>query len=66
MSGKDVFFAATGVTDGEMLEGVHYIGPQGATTESISMRVPLGHGAPDHRSPRPGEAARRSCGERLG
>ena len=38
VSGKDVFFAATGVTDGEMLDGVHYIGPQGATTESISMR----------------------------
>jgi fructose-1,6-bisphosphatase II len=26
------------VTDGEMLDGVHYIGPRGATTESISMR----------------------------
>jgi len=38
VSGNDVFFAATGVTDGEMLDGVHYIGPQGATTESISMR----------------------------
>jgi fructose-1,6-bisphosphatase II len=38
VSGNDVFFAATGVTDGEMLEGVHYSGPQGATTESISMR----------------------------
>jgi fructose-1,6-bisphosphatase II len=38
VSGNDVFFAATGVTDGEMLEGVHYSGPQGATTESVSMR----------------------------
>ncbi len=38
VSGKDVFFAATGVTDGEMLEGVHFIGPEGATTESVSMR----------------------------
>jgi fructose-1,6-bisphosphatase II len=38
VSGNDVFFAATGVTDGEMLDGVRYIGPQGATTESISMR----------------------------
>jgi fructose-1,6-bisphosphatase II len=38
VSGHDVFFAATGVTDGEMLAGVHYIGPEGATTESISMR----------------------------
>jgi fructose-1,6-bisphosphatase II len=38
VSGNDVFFAATGVTDGEMLEGVHYRGPGGAETESISMR----------------------------
>ena len=38
VSGNDVFFAATGVTDGEMLDGVHYSGPQGATTESVSMR----------------------------
>jgi fructose-1,6-bisphosphatase II len=38
VSGEDVFFAATGVTDGEMLDGVHFIGPQGATTESVSMR----------------------------
>ena len=38
VSGQNVFFAATGVTDGEMLEGVHFQGPRGATTESISMR----------------------------
>jgi fructose-1,6-bisphosphatase II len=38
VAGGNVFFAATGVTDGEMLEGVHFIGPQGATTESVSMR----------------------------
>jgi fructose-1,6-bisphosphatase II len=37
VSSREVFFAATGVTDGEMLDGVHFIGP-GATTESISMR----------------------------
>jgi fructose-1,6-bisphosphatase II len=36
--GQNVFFAATGVTDGEMLEGVHFQGRRGATTESISMR----------------------------
>jgi fructose-1,6-bisphosphatase II len=42
VSGDDVFFAATGVTDGEMLDGVHFIGPQGATTESISMRARSG------------------------
>ena len=38
VSGDDVHFAATGVTAGEMLDGVQYIGPEGATTESISMR----------------------------
>jgi fructose-1,6-bisphosphatase II len=38
VSGNDVYFAATGVTSGEMLQGVQYIGPEGATTESISMR----------------------------
>ena len=36
--GDHIFFAATGVTDGEMLDGVNYSGPAGATTESISMR----------------------------
>jgi fructose-1,6-bisphosphatase II len=38
VAGNNVFFAATGVTDGEMLDGVHFIGPRGATTESVSMR----------------------------
>jgi fructose-1,6-bisphosphatase II len=37
VSGENVFFAATGVTDGELLEGVHFMG-RGATTESVSMR----------------------------
>jgi fructose-1,6-bisphosphatase II len=33
----DIFFAATGVTDGELLRGVRYFGG-GATTQSIVMR----------------------------
>jgi fructose-1,6-bisphosphatase II len=33
----DVFFAATGVTDGELVKGVRYFGG-GATTQSIVMR----------------------------
>jgi fructose-1,6-bisphosphatase II len=37
VAGNDVFFAATGVTDGDVLEGVHYT-PTGATTESLVMR----------------------------
>lgn len=35
--GEDVFFAASGVTDGDMLQGVRYR-RAGATTESIVMR----------------------------
>jgi fructose-1,6-bisphosphatase II len=39
--GENVFFAATGVTDGELLKGVHY---RGATieTQSIVMRSKSG------------------------
>jgi fructose-1,6-bisphosphatase II len=36
-SGEDVFFSASGVTDGDVLQGVRYRGP-GATTESLVMR----------------------------
>jgi fructose-1,6-bisphosphatase II len=36
-SGDDVFFSATGVTDGDVLQGVRYRG-RGATTESLVMR----------------------------
>jgi fructose-1,6-bisphosphatase II len=38
VAGNDVFFSATGVTDGDVLEGVRYQGDQGATTESLVMR----------------------------
>jgi fructose-1,6-bisphosphatase II len=37
VSGKNVFFAATGITDGELMRGVKYSGT-GARTESIVMR----------------------------
>jgi fructose-1,6-bisphosphatase II len=37
VSGADVFFAATGVTDGELLQGVRVRGGK-ATTESLVMR----------------------------
>lgn len=37
VSGQDVFFAATGITDGSLLRGVQYT-PEGATTCSIVMR----------------------------
>jgi fructose-1,6-bisphosphatase II len=36
--GDDVFFSATGVTDGDVLQGVRYEGLRGASTESLVMR----------------------------
>jgi fructose-1,6-bisphosphatase II len=38
VAGEDVFFSATGVTDGDVLQGVRYQGGRGATTESLVMR----------------------------
>jgi fructose-1,6-bisphosphatase II len=38
VSGDDVFFSATGVTDGDVLQGVRYQGVRGATTESLVTR----------------------------
>ena len=39
VKGENCFFSATGVTDGDMLRGVHYEGARGATTESLVMRA---------------------------
>jgi fructose-1,6-bisphosphatase II len=36
--GDNCFFSATGVTDGDVLEGVRYEGSRGASTESLVMR----------------------------
>ncbi len=41
VSGDNVFFAATGVTDGELVRGVRYRGG-GATTQSLVMRSKSG------------------------
>ena len=38
VGGSDVFFAATGVTDGDLLEGVRYLSDGHATTDSLVMR----------------------------
>jgi fructose-1,6-bisphosphatase II len=38
VAGHDVFFAATGVTDGDLLQGVRYQDGAAATTESLVMR----------------------------
>jgi fructose-1,6-bisphosphatase II len=39
--GEEAFFAATGITDGELLHGVHY-GKWGASTHSLVMRARSG------------------------
>jgi fructose-1,6-bisphosphatase II len=41
VSGDNVFFCATGVTDGDLLKGVRYE-PGGCTTQSIVMRSKSG------------------------
>lgn len=41
VNSDDVFFAATGITDGELLKGVHYT-EEGATTDSLVMRSKSG------------------------
>ena len=38
VGGDNAFFAATGVTDGDLLQGVRYLGDGKATTESLVMR----------------------------
>jgi len=37
VSGDNVFFAATGITDGDLLQGVRYL-DFGATTQSLVLR----------------------------
>ena len=37
ISGDNAFFSLTGITDGEVLKGVHY-DARGATTQSLVMR----------------------------
>jgi fructose-1,6-bisphosphatase II len=37
VGGDNVFFSATGITDGELLQGVHY-SSQGATSQTLVMR----------------------------
>jgi fructose-1,6-bisphosphatase II len=41
VSGEDIFFSATGITDGDLLRGVRYFG-DGATTQSLVMRAKSG------------------------
>ena len=42
VAGDDVFFSATGITDGDVLQGVRYPSAGGATTESLVTRTRSG------------------------
>jgi fructose-1,6-bisphosphatase II len=42
VASDDAFFAATGITDGDLLAGVRYRGAGGATTNSLVMRARSG------------------------
>jgi fructose-1,6-bisphosphatase II len=42
VKGDDAFFSATGVTDGDVLQGVRYQRARGASTESLVMRTRSG------------------------
>ncbi len=42
VQGDNAFFSATGVTDGDVLQGVRYQGDRGASTESLVMRSHTG------------------------
>ena len=53
--GDNCFFAATGITDGELLHGVHYH-EFGATTQSLVMRSKSGTAAQHRRQPPAGQA----------
>ena len=58
VSGNDVFFAATGVTDGELLQGVRYPGDRPRVDRVTGHALALEHRADRAGAPRPGEAAR--------
>lgn len=42
VSGDDIYFAATGVTSGDFLKGVIYLGGNRASTQSVVMRASTG------------------------
>ena len=58
VSGDDVFFAATGVTDGDLLDGVRYLDDGHASTESLVMRSRSGTIRKVQADAQPPEAAR--------
>ena len=65
VSGENVFFAATGVTDGDVLEGVHYQGPEGRDHRVAGDALALGHRAARRRR-HDRAKLREITGERVG
>ena len=57
VKGDDAFFSATGVTDGDVLQGVRYHGAARRLDRVAGHAHALRHGAADHVGPRPREAA---------
>ena len=57
VSGDNVFFAATGITSGELLEGVRFLGEDRCHTQSLVMRCVLGDRSLHRRRAQPGEVA---------
>ena len=57
VTGEDAFFSATGVTDGDVLQGVRYHGVRGRVDGVARHALALGHRAPHHLRPRPRQAA---------
>ena len=47
VAGEDVFFSATGVTDGDVLQGVRYPSAGGATHRVAGHALALGHDQAD-------------------
>jgi fructose-1,6-bisphosphatase II len=65
VTSDNCFFSATGITDGDMLQGVRYQGARGATTESLVMRARSGTVRRIH-SRHDRSKLRRMAGERYG
>ena len=55
VSGEDVFFSATGISDGDLLKGVRYWG-NGASTQSHGDAFEVGHHPHHRRHPQVAEA----------
>ncbi len=58
VAGTDVFFAATGVTDGDLLQGVRYLERRPRDHRVAGHALTLGHGPHGAGTTRPAEAAR--------